>query len=284
MARVQRAAFNALSVGDAKGAQAELQEVVNQTQDQRTRGWLRQQLAEVVNRSDPVEAQVVLKAAIADTRLVLRPLAGIAYERLALTGDSQAVVAANRLRAGGLSANHFVVKINGILDDLKFEPGTSTRFERAIAEVGQLLGFGSQRPEAEFGAGPDALWALGDLKFLVIECKNGAVGVKIAKSDADQLSGSTNWFERNYDASCKATPVMIHPSVVFERDANPPVDTRIATRDKLPDLKAALSSFAAAITAKAFPPEDQEMMKQLKHHRLLGPEFLDAFTAKRKLT
>lgn len=282
VARRQRAAFNALAVGDSTAAQGELQEVVNQTQDPRTRGWLKQQLAEVINRANPVESQVILKSAIADNRLVLRPLAGVAYERLTLTGDSQAVVAAKRIKDSELSANHFVVKINGLLDDLRFEPGTSTRFERAVAEVGRLLGFGSQRPEVEFGAGPDVLWALGDLKFLVIECKNGAVATKIAKSDADQLSGSMNWFERNYDASCKPTPVMIHPSMVFERDANPPTETRVMTREKLSELRAALSSLARAIASKPFPPEEQEMVKQLTHHRLLGPGLLQAFTVRRK--
>ncbi|UGY28893.1 hypothetical protein HU675_0020150 [Bradyrhizobium septentrionale] len=55
------------------------------------------------------------------------------------------------------------------------------------------------------GRGPDNLWALGALQYLVIECKSGAVKASsINKHDCNQLNGSMNWFADKYDKSCSA--------------------------------------------------------------------------------
>jgi hypothetical protein len=75
-------------------------------------------------------------------------------------------------------------------------PGTANKFEEAVKNLAYMLGFNGQRPENDFGKGPDNLWSTGSLKYFIIECKNGAINEIICKEDINQLNGSINWFEK----------------------------------------------------------------------------------------
>lgn len=57
----------------------------------------------------------------------------------------------------------------------------------ALADLAPHLGISSQRPEEEHGVGPDALWALGNHTYAVIEARAGAQGDTIFKKDINQL-------------------------------------------------------------------------------------------------
>lgn len=144
--------------------------------------------------------------------------------------------------------------------------------------LGRFLGFGSQRPEMSFGTGPDNLWAVGGQVYFVIECKNSAVTDKISKHDSDQLSGSMNWFSKQYDKTCKATPVMIHPSHTFIKQASPPEHTLIIDSNCMAQLNAALINFAiAAGKNKAFI-DAKKIGELLNHFRLIPKEFLKHYS------
>ena len=117
-----------------------------------------------------------------------------------------------RLRAYGTKTTKLQLDINGLLEDLKFVPDTAKTFEEAMREVAEFIGFKAQRPENDFGKGPDVLWAVGGLRYFVIECKNGAVSQTVNKSDCNQLTGSIMWFRDRYDHSCSSEPILVHPS------------------------------------------------------------------------
>jgi len=118
---------------------------------------------------------------------------------------------------------------------------------------------------------------------LVIECKNGATTTEIVKHDCDQLGGSVRWFEKQYDATCKKVPVIIHPSSTFEKHGTPPPDARVMTKEKLEELKAALEKFAAAAARlEKFGPS-ADLAKVLAHHKLNAESFVEAFTVKFKI-
>ena len=57
------------------------------------------------------------------------------------------------------------------LDDLIFKTGTANKFEEAIKQLGFFLGFVAQRPENDFGRGPDNLCIGGKQNYFVIECQ-----------------------------------------------------------------------------------------------------------------
>lgn len=278
IAMAQRSAFGAMQLGDDRTAVAALQEVVNAASDPRTKGWLKQQLAEVVDATDQVQSQVILRSGIADNRFILRPISGIDYERLQSDSRTQAAKVAQRLIDSGLSANHFVVGTYQLLDDLKFIAGTAPRFEKAFAQLARMLGWDAQQPETEFGRGPDVLWSVGELNFLVIECKNGATTGTIAKRDVNQLTGSTLWFREKYDGSCSSVPVLIHPSNLVSHASSPPLDMRVLTIEGLAKLKSAVKAFALAIAGGSYPPDEKVMAGYLAVNRLTAKTFIESYT------
>lgn len=276
----QREAFNAADAGDFQRAAHTVQASINACTEPRVRGWLKQQLAEYYHPIDPVEAQVILRSAQADNRLCLRPLDGIAYQRLSPADQTQARLSGEFIGSIAATGNELLVAVYGQLEQLKFLPGTSNVFEAAVAWLALLLGFRSQRPEAEFGHGPDVLWAAGELRYFVIECKNGVTNGIVSKADCNQLNGSTVWFGARYDATCTQTPIMIHPTNLVHAAASPLPEMRIINIECLSKLKDAVRAYAAAASSTPYPPGDDKLAGLLARLKLRPADFLDAFTVR----
>jgi hypothetical protein len=226
---------------------------------------------------DPAGAQQTLAGAIRDNPRVTRPIEGVSYRRISATTD-QAQAASLYLSSIYADRNNLLVGVNALLDDLVFDPDHTDEFEDAVELLGQLLGFTAQRPERDTGNGPDVLWAVGELRYLVIECKSGSTADKIWRRDVAQLAHSVNWFRGAYDDSCSATPVLIHPLRELERNASPPSGTRVITDPKLMALRDAVRSMAAALATEAGWRQPAEIADQLQQHRLSAGEILGAFS------
>lgn len=235
------------------------------TEEPRMQGYLKQQLATYTNFIDPVQAQEIQKSALASNYSLFRTLNGIQYTKLSLSNTGQAIRSLEYMKRF-VTGNELIVWINAVISDLNWgNTGSQTeKFERAIEEVGSFLGFGSQQPEENTGRGPDNLWMLGGLSYLVIECKSGAVlGDSISKHDTNQLNGSMNWFKEKYDDSCIATPIMIHPKLNFHYAAVPDERIRLIGKDQLLSLKTNLRAYAEAL-ANAEAYADKVKISQLQ--------------------
>ena len=275
----RRAAFNAARTGNLTRAIDHARAATNTAADAKTQGWLLAEQAAYQHRVDAPQAQVTLQSAKAMNLQVPTPIAGVSYQRLGADLSDQAARCLDRLRqrfpAGG---NELVVAVNALCDDLRFEPETANRFERATAAVGDLLGFEAQRPEADYGRGPDVLWKMGNLSFAVIEAKNGATTDRISKSDCNQLAGSANWFVGEYDSTCKAVPVLVHPSRQVDHDATPPAGARVVTTDRLAAFAEAVRTFAAAVATKPKFGTVPEVARLLADSGLSAATFVDRHT------
>ncbi|MHA0036664.1 HEAT repeat domain-containing protein (plasmid) [Deinococcus sp. PESE-38] len=245
----QRAALAAMRRSDYQGAVNVFQELVNKSDDPIVRGWLKQQLAEYTNLLDRTRAQELLRSGLIDNPLILKPLDGIKPKRLQTFEETQAQRVVDHIRTQFADANKLLLEVNGLLDDLEFMPETAPSFEAALQGLASFLGFEADRPEQETGRGPDLMWSLGSGKFLVIECKNGAITEEVSKHDADQLSGSMNWFAEVYGPGFEVTPVMVHPSATFGRQAFPHPDTRIVTKDGLRRFRNSTKAFSVALAS-----------------------------------
>src|SRR5262249_7473849 len=73
----------------------------------------------------------------------------------------------------------------------------------------------------------------------------------ISKDYCNQLAGSMNWFGANYDSTCRAVPILVHPSHTFEYASSPHLETRIIDAEKLPELREACRSLAKSLAANA---------------------------------
>lgn len=287
IAVAQRKAFDAAVVRDFKRAAAAIQDLLNENgptkiMDKVVRGWLMWQLAEYIQHRDAVEAQQLLKSAAGFNRNVTKPLQGIEYEKLDATKVEQALNAIWALKPYVASANKLLIAANGILDDLQFVPDTADRFEQALKEISLFLGFRAQRPEREFGKGPDVLWAVGNLRYFVIECKNGATVGKVSKADTNQLAGSVNWFNARYDQTCACTPILIHPSATFEHAASPHEDARVMTDSGLSAFKDAVRQYVTAAAAQLENLSRASVAALLQQHKLTPDLILQSFTVKPK--
>ena len=110
------------------------------------------------------------------------------------------------------TAEEMIVRINDILSRLTFGI-RADRFELALHEVGEAVGFQCQRPDKQWGQGPDNLWGLKTGKYLLFECKS-EVDLKraeINKNESGQMNNSCAWFKREYP-DAEATNIMIIPS------------------------------------------------------------------------
>jgi hypothetical protein len=275
----ERRAFNAASIGDYSAAIAEIQQAVNRTAERRPKGWLLYELAEYTDRVNAVDSQQILRAAVECSPQITKPLQGIEYVRVRPLDVRQASQCLEYLREHFPDGNRLIVAVNGYLDDLVFRPGTAPIFEEAMKNVARLIGFDSQRPEAEYGVGPDVLWSIGGLRYLVIECKNGTTTQTIAKRDCDQLSGSMHWFATKYDATCKPIPVMVHFAITVDKAAACHPEMRVINEENLAEFKTALRAFAVAVAALGNFGDTKQVRALLKSTRLDGDSLVQSCTA-----
>jgi hypothetical protein len=274
-----REAFDAIRIGRNDIAIVKAQEAVNGTSDSQVKGYLKQQLAEYTNFTNSAKAQELQLAALSHNPRLLKPLVGATYNKLSAPPAGQAAAATSFMEKF-LEGNDLVIWVNGLLDDLSWGEEGSKRFEAAMQDLGRLLGFGSERPEERVGRGPDNLWALGELRYLVIECKSGAVSAnKISKADTNQLNGSIVWFNREYDNSCPMTPIMVHPKTVFEHAASPHSDIRIISGPGLKKLRDAVRAYSVSLATSGGFKYTKEVKTQLQYHGLSAGAIVGLCTA-----
>jgi len=279
----QRLAFNEASINQFGEAVDILNNSINNDisdSDKIFKGYGKQILSEYINLIDPVESQKVLLSAIRDNKSVLKPKTGIDYERITST-DGQI----NRLQTNliekyptGLN-NQYIIDLESILDDLVFRPDTANKFEEAMKLLAFYLGFVGQRPENDYGRGPDNLWALGNNEYFIIECKNGVTNEIINKHDINQLNGSIEWFKEKYDHSSKFTPIMIHLGTICEYSATPNETSCVITKDKLEEFKENIKNFSVAL--KGININDDTKIRALIIESKLRPnDIIEHYTIK----
>jgi len=275
-----RRAFDRAITGDFNAAIDALQKVINTTSDAAVQGYLLQQLAAYQHHLDPVQAQQTQLSANHRNRNLLRPMAGVIYEKLSAPTLEQGAAAATYLQQRYASGNALVIGMNALLGDLVWGPKTEA-FEQAWADIADHLGVAGQRPERDTGRGPDGLWALTDATFLVCEAKSKSKdNHPIYKKDAEQLSNSMDWFRSEYGSNTKATPLLIHPRREFDKRAAIPTGCRVVSTAKLAALRAALQKLIAGLADNDTFRDGTRAGKLLDSLGLTTDQFIAGYTDK----
>ncbi|MBX4271310.1 DEAD/DEAH box helicase family protein [Clostridium estertheticum] len=279
-----RKAFDMAEIGAYKDAIKTMEEISNQVDQESTKGWLMQQLAEYVNLINPIEAQQILRAAIKHNVRVIKPIEGIEYDKRLkkFTGVGNQLV--NFINENNLDENKYILRLNSILENIVFKEDAAPQFEEAFKQLAFYLGFCASRPENDIGKGPDVLWQINDTEFLVIECKNGVTNETICKHDCNQLNGSALWFENYYNfVSASYTPIMIHLGNGFEYACSPDSNIRIINMDKLNLLKETVRKFSLALVDNGNFRNAEVINKLLVEFKLDYLGFLNEFTVGHKV-
>lgn len=176
------------------------------------KGWYLQEIARYLypkSKSDSNRKQI---AAHRQNRYLLKPKEGMEFSQIV------SPVAQRRVQnvIGWLSTQETFdvaqVRVSEILSALQFGV-VADRFEQALDDLGQALGFACDRPDKEWKEGPDNLWGLRDDEYLLFECKSQVETDRSAinKDESDQMNKSSAWFDRHYPGM-KVKRIMIIPT------------------------------------------------------------------------
>ncbi|OAN10821.1 DEAD/DEAH box helicase family protein [Exiguobacterium undae] len=247
----QKKAFDLAKNRNYQKSSQIIQELVNKTSG-KTKGYLKYKLARYTNFYNNVAAQeMVINSKNLNSALPY-PISGIAYSKVQFINASQVDRIINFNTSSYSSTNEYVLGFKAVVEKLQFVNYSANNFEQAIKDLGDHLGFISQRPENEFNKGPDNLWATGENSAFIIECKNEATTSSISKKYCNQLNGSLVWFESHYPLISKKIPIMIHPYNRFEYAATPHATTRIITKEKLEELRGNLGAFITQVASCSY--------------------------------
>ena len=242
-----RLAFESYLVNRIGQAQKFIEKAINSENNSETKGYLKQVLAEYVDYYNPMEAQQILLSARTHNMGVLVPNDGIEYMKKSIT-SIRAKEITRWISSQKIDQNEFMIFIDSLLSDLSFDSDPD-RFERAVKDMGNLVGFASSRPDKETsGKGCDNLWETANNKYLVIECKNCVGTETICKHDVGQLLESLAWFSNEYGKSAERIPVFIHRSNTLDEKASASEEIRVINERGLNELKSCFRQFALTIS------------------------------------
>ena len=254
----------------------------NVTLDRKSKGFLMQLMAEYKNFINPAQAQELLLAGRDLNPSILKPIRGIRPSKLNCFTGEQGVNVVQFIANSASDLNGYIIHVNSVLDDLNFIENSADAFERAVNEIAATIGIHASRPEKENIGGPDNLWAIGDLNYFVIECKNGVKKdiKEISKSDCSQLLSSIQWFENLYAGNnYTCYPIIVHRATRFDVAASPDPRMRIMTEEGLNRFKNAVKSFAESIASNENIAKDaKEVQKLLQQYKLDGKSIINTYT------
>lgn len=269
-----REAFEYAAIEQWAKAVDVLDMTINQETDKKAKGYLMQIKAEYTNFLDMSKAQQILKSARSFNGGTLVPVSGIQYDKMINTkGQAKAII--EYFQNISTNPNECVIYINSILDALTFSPNAQ-EFEISLEEVGKILGFESSRVDKN--GGPDNLWAIGDNKYLVIECKSGSTSDTISKDYCNQLGGSVRWFNDEYGKGYSCTSVMVHITNVIDALATPTQNMRIITPTTLENFKNKIRDFAAAFALNENWQDESKINALLLSYNLRGQDIIQNYS------
>ncbi len=175
------------------------------------KGWYLQEMARYNYRSRRPESQKLQIAAYKSDRLLLRPPVGVTVAKITTVsqGRMERII---KWIGQYESYQELDTAPSDMLGWLAF--GTKAdKFEQALNELSFALGFVGERPDKEWKEGPDNLWALDDIQYILWECKSevNISRAEINKGEASQMNSSCAWFEKHYPGS-SAKYIIVHPS------------------------------------------------------------------------
>ncbi|GFJ77360.1 hypothetical protein Phou_015400 [Phytohabitans houttuyneae] len=275
-----RSAYNHAVAGRPREAAGQAQTAVEAARNDRDAalaGWLGETYATYLHAVDPLAAQQALTDAGRLNNAVLKPRAGVEYNRIT-PPSYQAQQAVDYLTARYSTGQELTLGLAVVLADIDWDATRTPEAEASLADLGRHLGFTAQMPERDFKIGSDVLWSVGSHTYWVIEAKTGSKTAAIGKHDINQLAGSTNWCRTEYGTDATVVPIIVHQSHIISREGTPPPSARVINVQKLKGLKAAVYQFMRAVADGDRYRTPAEVEKQLTEFKLNTTGFIEAFT------
>lgn len=174
------------------------------------KGWYLQEMARYLYPQSKTASNDLQVQAHKANQYLLRPKTGMIVTKLVV---SQKRIENIRIRISRhQSFEELFLEVDTILNDLRFGVNADP-FEKALDDLGMMLGFKTERPDKQWKEGPDNLWAIRDNEYLLFECKSevSLQRATINKQETGQLNNSCAWFKNHYGDS-KLKAVMVIPT------------------------------------------------------------------------
>jgi len=206
------------------------------------RGWYLQEMARYRYVDSKIESNKLQLEAHRLNRNLLKPKDGLIVSKIG-TLSQKRIDAIISWVGRCNSYDDLNVAVQSITDSLRFGVEADA-FERALDDLGTALGFETQRPDKEWGEGPDNLWAVAKGQFILFECKSevDAERKQINKHETGQMNNARAWFDKNYSgATCRS--VLIIPTSKLGKGAGFNTPTEIMRAQELKGLVEGAKAF-----------------------------------------
>ena len=244
------------------------------------RGWYLQQLARYKYRMSKVESNQIQKSAFQNNLQLLKPREGISYKKLEFINQSR-VSRIKEWISQYSDYQEMLISVDGILQNLSFGM-PSEKFEIALKELGESIGFLSQRPDKEIKKGPDNLWCGVENQYFLLECKNEVeeTRAEISKHEAGQMNSHSAWFESIYsDAKCKR--ILIIPTKKLSYHADFTHSVEIMRKQSLKQLKHNVRDFFKEFAKYVLHEvSDQKIQELIDIHELNIASLIEKYSEK----
>lgn len=174
-----------------------------------------------------------------------RPRAAGAFQprQMPMGPQARAIAALIAARTSDLSTRR-----KAIAEWLQYGPDT-LKCERALCDLGHLMGFTATRPDKELGTGPDVLWVLAERKVAVgLEAKTEKVsGEYRKKEEIGQIHDHLSWMEENFEGQ-HLSSCIVGKLFPVSKASNPPDELRILPLDGFNELATRVEQLYIALS------------------------------------
>ena len=249
-----------------------IQQIIDNIQDDESeKGWYLQIMARFQYHFSKREALRLQKSAFENNYELLKPKEGIIYKKMDNINLNRIQ---NIIKWIGMfdTYSDMMMEVDRICESLTF--GTEAdKFESAMKNLGEALGFASQRPDKTIKKGPDNLWGIGNNHYVMIECKSEvSQGRKsIHKSEVGQMNNHCGWFINEY-SDAAVLRIMVIPTLNIAYDADFTHDVKILRKNGINKLKGAVVNFF-----REFKDYDLKNLEEKIIHECLKLHNLDAY-------
>ena len=269
MLSLEREAEEQNFIGNAETACEILQTLIDTyISDNEETGWCLQTLARYKYEISKTESNQLQKDAFLKNLQLLNSREGISYQKLDFINEDRIRRIKTSLSKHA-DYSELMLFADGMLDNLNFGV-QSEKFENAIKELGELLGFKSQRPDKEYKKGPDNLWCGVDSHYFILECKSEVKDTRdeINKHEASQMNSHCGWFDDVYNTQ-KVERILIIPTRKLSKHANLTHTIKVMKKGKLKSLKSNVHSFLKELkNYHLHEISDQKFQELINTHKL----------------
>ncbi|MFZ6745963.1 DEAD/DEAH box helicase family protein [Undibacterium sp. JH2W] len=276
-------AERAFSNGDYQKAVNLLQKSLDENLiDRVDLGWYMQDMARYLYQANRNESIALQIKAHASNRLLLLPASGVTITKLTLVSQGRIERIINWIGQCG-NYRQLNIALSDVLGRLVFGV-KADKFEQALHELSEILGFAGERPDKEWKEGPDNLWALDSTNYILWECKNEVDldRSEINKREAEQMNRSAAWFLKHYPGMTVQN-VLIHPSNNLQSAAAFLQPVEVMRMNELKSFINRVKGFFKSFESQDFSTLSVPHIQQLiDHHELSSACLLSGLTKKVK--